>query len=66
MYLNYFEEWNTTFDTWHLLMNHRDYLDEQNYKKYPEFDEKVILIHNVTFSAMARDILARIWLEIQN
>ena len=52
--------WREEFDTWHLLVNHRDYLDPVNYKIYPEFNEDNIYKHNRTFTFMARDVLKRI------
>ena len=60
LYQEYFREWKKKFDTWHLLINHRDYLDKANYKKYPEFNAINVWMHNVTFCVMARDALTRI------
>ena len=60
LYKGYLKIWNTSFDAWHLLINHRYYIDAENFKLYPEFDEDNVWKHNVTFCMMARDILTRI------
>ena len=52
--------------SWHLLINHRVYVDTDNYKTYKEFDEKNINLMNTTFSAMAKDVIGRMNLgEVQ-
>ena len=53
-------EWKTMVDTGHVLINHRHYLDADNYKIYPEFDENNVWVHNCTFTHMCRDVLTRI------
>ena len=51
-------------DTVHILINHRGYLDEDNFKVYPEFDENNVWVHNCTFTHMCRDVLTRIKLYL--
>lgn len=48
--------WRSDFDTMHLLINHRSYLDP-HYKHYPEFDETNIASYPYTFGEMARLML---------
>ena len=65
LYRGEVNSWKRDFDTWHLLINHRSSMDADNYALYPEFDEEnVWKIKNVTFCAMARDVLVRIKNEI--
>ena len=49
------KEW-IEYDTIHLLVNHRSYLD-LNYNETKEFDEFNILNYNYTFGEMCRKIL---------
>ena len=53
------ENWNewTTYDSIHLLINHRSYLDKESPIK--DFDELNIWTYNRTYGIMVRSILRR-------
>ncbi len=53
--MNDWKEW-IEYDTIHLLVNHRSYLD-LNYNETKEFYEFNILNYNFTFGEMCRKIL---------
>ena len=59
LYSNFIHDWRVTMYSWHLLINHRHYMDP-DYPEFPEFDEKNVYRLNNTFGDMARDVLERI------
>ena len=56
-------KWREMF-TYHLLINHRSYLDKENFQNIKEFDEENIREVNTTFGEMCREVLDRIKNEL--
>jgi hypothetical protein len=55
LYKVQWKEWRQQY-TIHLLIGHRYYLDKENFKKWPVFDEINIKNHPMTFGEMAREV----------
>jgi hypothetical protein len=53
LYRTFWKKWSDQ-EAIHLVINHRHYLDKENYKIYPEFNDVNIMNCNVTFCFMAR------------
>ena len=60
LYDQYVKNYANLFKSWHLMYNHRWYINKESYARYPEYNETVIWRDfNYTFAEMCRDVLSK-------